>query len=183
MPTDPPSGEVPISTYVGGAIRCWKSIRMSPDNTAFAVVYLDDYTASRGTGVSVIESRKNCQIGMLLQVPAGYTFAVTGADHRGEASLAAGTSASLRSGFSLEGSSTHEYRSHRIDGPLEGSWQATETVAPEALTLAPCGQLRYLTVSTELRLAAPADTPASRISLAAPDGDAGTTYHLRWFAC
>jgi hypothetical protein len=52
----------------------------------FTLIF-DEYVASIGPGVSITESRKNCQLDINLQYPSGFQYSVFNADYRGYAAL------------------------------------------------------------------------------------------------
>ncbi|MCX5197963.1 DUF4360 domain-containing protein [Streptomyces sp. NBC_00249] len=161
------------------------SVAVSPDNTAFTITY-SEYLAQVGKDAKATDFRKNCQLGLNVHVPQGYTYAVTQADYRGFASLAEGASATQKASYYFQGMSDTARRSHSLSGHLQGDWQASDTVGIEALVFSPCGAQRNLNINTELVVNAGTSDTANTTSFVAmdsSDGSINTKYHFSWKVC
>lgn len=161
------------------------AVAISPDNTAFTVTY-SDYVALVGLGSKPTDFRKNCQLNLNVHVPQGFTYAIASADYRGFAHLEKGASAVQRASYYFQGSPQTAAYSHRFGGPLDDSWQATDTVAVAALVWAPCGETRNFNINTEIRVNAGTSDPArttSFMTMDSTDGSVNTVYHLAWKHC
>ncbi|MFF4367017.1 DUF4360 domain-containing protein [Streptomyces sp. NPDC001594] len=161
------------------------AVAVAPDNTAFTVTY-SEYLAEVGPGANPTAFRKNCQLGLSLNVPQGYTFAITQADYRGFASLHEGATATQKASYYFQGMSQTASRSHTLRGPLQDGWQVSDTVPVEALVFHPCGAKRNLNINTELLTQAGASDPAkdtSFLTMDSTDGSINTKYHFSWKPC
>lgn len=160
------------------------AVAVAPDNTAFTVTY-SNYTAQVGPGAGPTDFRKNCQLGLSLNVPQGYTYAIAQADYRGFASVQQGATATEKASYYFQGMSQTVSRSHTLRGPFQNNWQATDTVPIEALVFHPCGAQRNLNINTELLAQAGTSGPAatSFISMDSTDGSINTKYHFSWKRC
>ncbi|MFB6892108.1 DUF4360 domain-containing protein [Kitasatospora sp. NPDC056327] len=161
------------------------AVAVSPDNTAFTVTY-SNYIAQVGPGSKPTDFRKNCQLNLNVHVPQGFTYAIASADYRGFAHLEKGATAVERANYYFQGSSQTAYSSHAFAGPVDDSWQVTDTVAVEALVFKPCGELRNFNINTELRVAAGTSDPArttSFMTMDSTDGSINTVYHFAWKRC
>lgn len=63
----------------------------------------DQYVASQGKGISVTESRKNCQLNIALLYPSGFQYSVFSADYRGYAALDKGVNGTQKSTYYFSG--------------------------------------------------------------------------------
>lgn len=161
------------------------TVAVSEDNTAFTVTY-SEYLSQIGMGAKPTDFRKNCQLGLRVNVPQGYTYAVSQTDYRGFASLAPGARATQSAGYYFQGMSATARRSHSVQGPFQGDWQATDTVGIEALVFKPCGTQRDFNINTELLVSAgTSDTAATNSFMAmdSTDGNIATKYHFAWKQC
>lgn len=179
----PPSGKVTLSVQTVNGSGCPAgsfAVAVSPDNTAFTVTY-SDYTAQVGPGVSATARRKNCQINLLVNVPGGFTYAISQVDLRGYASLAKGASALEQASYYFMGTSPTGYISHTVSGPMDDNWQFTDAAESASLVYAPCGEQRNLNVNTELRVSG--SGASSFITMDSTDGSVSTIYHFAWKKC
>jgi len=155
------------------------------DNSAFTVTY-SDYLAQVGVGATPTDFRKNCQLNLRISVPQGFTYAISEADYRGFASLAAGATGLEKANYYFQGTSPTTSVSHSFSGPMGDDWQATDSTDVAALVFAPCGEVRNLNVNTELRVYAGSSDRTKTTSFMAMDsvdGSVATVYHLAWKEC
>jgi hypothetical protein len=161
------------------------STQMLSDNTGFAITY-HGFRASAGPGIDATEARKTCQLGLLVHVPQGFTFAVAQADYTGDADLRAGVSALHRTNYYFQGSSDNDYSDHRISGPLDGRWHTIDAALIAEWVYAPCGESRVLNINTELRVdwaSAVASGVKNSISMHATTGNVDTIFQVQWKKC
>ena len=184
-PVPPPDDKVVIDLIAMAGSGCrpgTADVAVSPDNTAFTVIY-SDYLAQVGPGVPVADGRKNCQINVLVHVPQGFTFAIAKVDHRGYALLERGASAMQRANYYFQGMTQGSFVTHPITAPLDDNWIATDEVEVAAMVWRPCGELRNLNINTELRLTKGTSTVPSFLTMDSVDGSISTTYHFAWQRC
>jgi hypothetical protein len=190
--TDPPAPvpndhiTINVVTMNGSGCRPGSAeVAVAPDNTAFTVTY-SEYLAQVGIGSKPTDFRKNCQLNLKVNVPQGFTYAIARADYRGFASLVRGATAQQRANYYFQGSPETVSSTHKINGPKEDNWQASDLVGIEALIFAPCGAQRYLNINTELRVSAgTSDTKktTSFVTMDSTDGSINTIYHFTWKRC
>jgi hypothetical protein len=157
----------------------------SPDNTAFTVTY-SEFTAQVGVGAKPTDFRKNCQLGLNVHVPQGYTYAISGTDYRGFAHLEAGASASETAFYYFQGESQTTRIRHGFTGYADDDWRRTDTVGIASLSFLPCGEERYLNVNTELRVNggwSNTRRTTSFLTMDSTDGRIDTVYHVAWKKC
>ncbi|WP_042802486.1 DUF4360 domain-containing protein [Streptomyces sp. C] len=188
LPFPAPPGQITVDVVQVNGSGCrpgTANVAVSPDNTAFTVTY-SEYLAQVGKDAKTTDFRKNCQLGLSVNVPQGYTYAIAKADYRGFASLAQGASATQNASYYFQGMQQTAYRSHTLNGPAEGNWQVSDAVPVEALVFHPCGAKRNLNINTELRAQAGSSDTANTTSFVAmdsTDGSFNTVYHFSWKTC
>ncbi|GAA3345490.1 DUF4360 domain-containing protein [Amorphoplanes nipponensis] len=174
-----------VSANGSGCPRDTAEVTPSPDGTAFTVTY-SQFTAQVGAGTRPVDFRKNCQLGVNVHVPQGYTYAVAGTDYRGYASLAPGAFASQTSFYYFQGERRTTRIRHNFSGPMDANWQRTDTVGVSSLSFLPCGEERYLNINTELRVNAGwsnSRRTTSLLTMDSTDGHIDTIYHVAWKKC
>ncbi|CAM5282392.1 hypothetical protein GCM10010329_43600 [Streptomyces spiroverticillatus] len=186
--TPTPSGQVTVNLVQVNGSGCRPgsaSVAVSPDNTAFTVTY-SEYLAQVGKGAKPVDFRKNCQLGLRVNVPQGYTYAVVQADYRGFLSLERGASATQKASYYFQGMAGTDRRSQSFWGPRKGDWQVSDRTGIEALVYAPCGTTRNFNINTELLVnGGNSDTERTNSFMAmdSTDGSFNTKYHFAWKQC
>jgi hypothetical protein len=150
------------------------------DKTGFRIRYYD-FVAEAGGTADPTDRRKNCQVGVLVTVPAGWTFAIAEAEYRGRARLQAGATGLQRTNYYWQGSSANNSSEETFTGPLNGYWD-TSDVAP-VLVYTPCGEQRVLNINAELRVDAGNAAARSSMSMRSSDGDVDTLFNVNWQRC
>ncbi|WP_239163277.1 DUF4360 domain-containing protein [Paractinoplanes rishiriensis] len=181
-PAPPPADEVIVDVVTTNGSGCapgTAEVAMVPGNFAFKTTY-SNYTARTGVGAAPTDFRKNCQINLIVLVPAGYTYAINKTNHHGSGSLAVGANASQRSNYYVKGQSQTAYAVHPFTGPIDTDWQTTNEVAETSMVWSPCGTRRNLNINTEVRVAAGTSDP--RTTTSSLTLFAGV-YHLSWARC
>jgi hypothetical protein len=187
-PAEPPDAQIVIDVITINGSGCpagTAAVAVAPDNTAFTVTY-SDYLAQVGVGARPTDARKNCQLALQVHVPEGFTYAILQADYRGYAYLASGATAVSRANYYFQGSSPTTYQNHPFSGPLDDSWQTTDISELTSVSYAPCGEMRFLNINTELRVNVGTSNPATTTSFMAmdsTDGGINTIYHFAWKKC
>jgi hypothetical protein len=180
-----PGGQITLDVQSVNGSGCpagtaW--VAMQPDNTGFRIYY-SQFRAQDGGSASPTDSRKNCQVNLLVHIPQGFTFAIARADYWGSAHLDSGATALERSNYYYQGTSANNYVDHWFYGPLHGGWRATDITDTEDLVYAPCGTTRSLNINTELRIDSGPSSALSYISMRASDGDVYTIVNFQWKTC
>jgi hypothetical protein len=178
-----PDGNVTVEVVATSGSGCapgtaW--VATHPDKSGFRIRY-SDFVAEAGGGAEPTARRKNCQLGVVVGVPAGWTFAVAVVDYRGRARLQSGATGLQRTNYAWQGSSENSRTDETFAGPYNGFWD-TRDVAHELIYL-PCGQQRVLNINTELRVDAGTSSGRSGMSMTATDGDVDTLFNFTWSSC
>jgi hypothetical protein len=182
-----PPDEMTVSVVYANGSGCkpgTAAVEVSPDKKAFTVTY-SAFTAQVGPESSPTDFRKNCQLGLNVDVPSGYTYAIAQADYRGYARLEKGAYASQRAFYYFQGMSHTTETNRKFNGFLDDFWQETDLVEVESLTWHPCGAQRYLNVNTDLRVnrGTSDKTTTSFITMDSSDMSLTTLYRVVFAEC
>ncbi|WP_238490367.1 DUF4360 domain-containing protein [Actinoplanes flavus] len=169
-----------IATSGSGCAPGTATVVSNGDDTGFRVRYRD-FVAEAGDGAALVDRRKNCQLGVLVTIPDGWTIAIASANYRGRASLRSGATALQRTSYYWQGSSATHRKDATFAGPLNGLW-TTWDVAP-VLTYAECGSQSVLNVNTELRIDPGTSTGLSTMSMNTTEGDVDTLFNFSLSHC
>lgn len=178
-----PDGNITVEVVAANGSGCapgTASVYANSDKTGFRVRY-HDFVAAAGSGVDPTARRRNCQVGVVVTVPAGWTFAIAEADYRGRARLNSGATGLQRTNYYWQGSSSNSRTEEPFAGPLNGYW-STEDVAP-VLIYVPCQEQRVLNINTELRVDAGTSSGTSSMSMTSSEGDVDTLFNFSWIRC
>ena len=178
-----PSGNITVEVVANNGSGCapgTASVYATANRTGFRVRY-SDFVAEAGGSSATIDRRKNCQMSILVTVPAGWTFAIASVDYRGRARLQSGASGLHRTNYYWQGSSHSVTSEQEYAGPFNGFW-STQDVAP-VLSYSECGAQRILNVNTELRVDAGTSTSRSSMSMRSTEGDVDTLFNIQWGQC
>jgi hypothetical protein len=148
--------------------------------TAFRL-YFSGLVAEAGPGIPLADSRRNCQVLLDLQFPAGWSFTVASLDYRGFVDLDAGASVTQTSTYYFQGDARQARLSTTIRGPYYGDFRITDTLGVESQVWSPCGATRALNVNIAVR----ADSRRSYglIDLERATGRVTQIYGLTWRRC
>lgn len=182
-----PAGAVTVDVVSVNGSGCpagTAQVRVAPDNSAFTVTYTD-YVAWAGAGASVTDFRKNCQLGLRINVPQGFTYAIAQADYRGYAYLERGATALQRANYYFQGQSATTTVSHLFSGYMDADWQTTDEVDVAALVFKPCGADVNFNINTSLRVNAGTSDPRATnvMMMDSTDGSVSTVYRFAWKTC
>ncbi|GAA3856808.1 DUF4360 domain-containing protein [Saccharothrix violaceirubra] len=189
VPVDSPIDSVPdyvtvqvVAVNGSGCPAGTAAVAASDDRTAFTVTY-SQFLAQAGDSTSPTDFRKNCQLGLQLNYPQGFTFGVAQADYRGFAHLQSGATGLEQGNYYFQGTSPTARKSHSLRGPFSDNWQFTDSTEWSAIVYAPCGERKLLNVNAELRVNAGSSKGTSFIAMDSTDGRISTRYHFSWKRC
>jgi hypothetical protein len=178
-----PSGNITVEVVANNGSGCapgTASVSADANRTGFRVRY-HDFIAEAGGSAATTDRRKNCQMSILVTVPAGWTFAIASVNYRGRARLLSGASGLHRTTYYWQGESRSDSTEQEFTGPFSGFW-STQDVAP-VLVYSDCGAERILNVNTELRVDAGTSTGRSSMSMRTAEGDVDTLFNIQWAQC
>jgi hypothetical protein len=181
--TEVPSSSITVEVVANNGSGCapgTAAVYGNADRSGFRVRYFD-FLAEAGGSAATIDRRKNCQLAVLVTVPAGWTFAIAKVEFRGRARLLAGASGLHRTTYYLQGSSQDRSTEQEFNGPLNAFW-SNDDVAP-VLIYSQCATQRIVNINTELRVDAGASGGRSSLSMRATEGDVDTLFNFTWERC
>jgi hypothetical protein len=184
--SDPPPEPVTaeVVTVLGGACpEGGLTISVDPKNTSFTLSSVGSgwvYVAS-GPGTTFRDERKPCLLGLRINPPEGYTYAVGTAEYSGYAHLEKGARARFEPYFYFQGMSETNRRQFQFEGPLFDNWYATHHVGMDELLYLPCGTKRNLNMNIEMR--AYKGTSDRRLTNYLFRNAEQVTYALHWKKC
>ena len=125
---------------------------VSPDAQAFTLLF-DNYLVEVGPGVPFGASRKNCQLNITFDCPAGWSFALVDLDTRGYVALEPGVRGIQRTAFYFQGDATTGSFDRELNGPMDEDFHVRDTVAAPSRIWGHCGaNSRALNINTSVRL-------------------------------
>lgn len=116
------------------------------------VINFASLTASKGPGVSLLESRKNCSLTMDLRVPKGLKYTLVSYSATGYESLGEGDTRNLNVSSFFQGSADQSSFVSEAEGPKEDEFRATGVASSQELLWSPCGAQRAQTINTAVRV-------------------------------
>ncbi|WP_242883426.1 DUF4360 domain-containing protein [Actinomadura litoris] len=173
-----------VSIYGSGCPVHSAQAWFKTEKDAFVVTY-SSYLAQSGGSSLPIDARKNCQVRLKMNVPPGFTYAVTKANYTGWAQLQDGASATHKGSYYFQGIRAARKTTFELAGPFEDDWYFTDTTLPHQVVWRPCGEDRDLWLDTEFRVNQGTSDPAVVNFIAADSLSDGpqTFYNLIWKEC
>lgn len=169
-----PALSVSVVTANGSGCPSSSATAQAVDSDTFTV-RTDPYYAWSGDSAPTTDFRKNCLVALSISQPAGWTFAVTGADFDGYALIGDGLTGTQAATYYFQAQAEQQSGSHTIDGPHTGSWSTSDSFSD--LIYAPCDAPRNLNINTSVRVSPSTD------GLNWIWQDPTFTVHLAWKAC
>lgn len=147
----PPSVSVVAANGSGCPIASSGAATAGPlsSSSTFDISF-DGYYLYTDDDSTATDFRRNCQFNLQVTRPAGWTYAVEGAEYSGFALLDAGVKGAQYASYYFQGQATTVSRSHVFSAT--GSWNSADEFDSAELVWAPCGAERLLNINTELRI-------------------------------
>lgn len=154
---------------------------VSPDLEAFTLLF-DSYYAEAGQGVPLSASRKNCQINIEFDCPAGWKYAILDLDTRGYAALESGVKGIQQTSFYYQGQSQTGSVARTFEGPFDGDYQVRDVLPAAGRQWGTCGpRARSLNINTSIRVDNLRNRRASGLmTVDSVDGSLVQTYGIIW---
>jgi hypothetical protein len=152
----------------------------------FVKVDFDAFTAEKGPGIPMSESRKQCTVEVNLRIPSGFRFTVADTHYEGFAELPnAWTNATLISDFfiPIPPNVVHQATSISLHGPFMSNFTKEDTIAFPSIVWPPsCREIVPANLRSEIRVAGPAGSSAF-ITVDQASGKLTQLYGLKWAYC
>jgi len=179
----PPSFTVRDVHYGGSGCPAGSVAVTVPPSAGTFTLLFTQLSAQAGPGVDAGEARRNCNLTVVFDFPAGWSFSIEGADVRGFAGLEEGVEARLRSTYSFPGA-PREARAFDMafSGEMDDNFTKRDVLAEDLGS--PCAGRRNLHIKTEA-LVDNRGAPSGRglLTVDSVDGVLRQTYRLRFRRC
>ena len=153
----------------------------APTDTTFTVTY-SNYTASAGGGAGSSDFRKNCQLNVLVGVPAGLTYGIASEQYRGFANLDTGARGTLQTSYYFSGIPGTYPEYHPLYGPTSNNYEFDDS--EPVVTWAPCHFTGTMNVNTSLQVFRGPDTSFfNELTMDSSDIGIATIFHLSFKQC
>lgn len=154
---------------------------VSLDGQAFTLLF-DSFVAEAGPGLPLSASRKNCQLNLTFDCPAGWKFALVNLDARGFAALDHGVTGVQQTSFYFQGSAMTGRIDRTIHGPHSADYQVRDTLPAASRQWGTCGRsARSLNINTAVRVDNFRNRAGSGLLTAdSIDGSLVQTYGIVW---
>jgi len=159
-----------------------------PDGTGIVLSYANFYVQRGGTS-TVPQGYQNCNLDIRMDVPSGFTFAVSRAMYQGYAYVLPGATARLIAKYNFQSqppiTSNHIINDTTV--PFDDNWTVIDEADFANLSWSPCGEDVILTDSFELRAQpyGPSSDPAdvSFVTVNKTDHSVTTELNFVWGEC
>jgi hypothetical protein len=157
---------------------------ISDDRTVFTLIY-DQFVASRGPGVPLSESFKECDIHLNLHVPQGWQFSITGVDYRGYVQLPHGMTAHTSSLYFFENAVLDvAHTQANFVGPVTRDYLTHASIGIESLVWSACNEVEPLVIKHNVRLhSGKSETGEGQITTDSIDGKVTHVFGIQWKRC
>jgi hypothetical protein len=156
------------------------TVQSRPDNSGFQISY-SQFLAVSGQSATAVDSRKNCQINVLVKVPPGFTYAIAQAEYQGFAYLPGGATGVQAAHYYIMGTSPTAQSRADFSGPMADYWRTVDRA--DALVYAPCGADSNININTELRVSAGDSGATSVMTMDSTRGSVQTLFNFSWRQC
>ncbi|HYQ02359.1 MAG TPA: DUF4360 domain-containing protein [Polyangiaceae bacterium] len=163
---EPPTADVSFSAKilsVNGSGCPSGSATITATTADSLTLNIPAYSARLGGEADSTHKRQNCLLVFDVDVPVGFTYAVTSASLSGTAALPVGASASATTQYFFAGGAESVSNTQPINGDTSG-WTSPGVFPPASLVYAPCDAPSFLSFNTSLMLTGESDVE-STISL------------------
>ena len=182
VPGQPTPGfTVQLQSVNGSGCPVGSTAVSAPNDTTFTVTY-DSYLVDAGNGAPATDFRKNCQLNVLVGVPAGFTYGIVSEQYRGFAALDTGARGLLLTSYYFSGISGTYYANHTLFGPMNGIYESDD--AQPVITWAPCHFTGTMNVNTSLQVFK-GKNPSffNELTMDSTDVHIATYFHLAFKTC
>jgi hypothetical protein len=181
----PPAGSVKIRSVGYGGTGCPQgtmSSQISNDRTVVTLIF-DAYIASIGPGISVTESRKNCQLNIDLDYPGGFQYSILSADYRGYSAIQKGVTGTLKSTYYFSGQTAQSSTTYKFEGPITGDYLKHDEADSTSIVWSPCGAAGMLNINSQVRLESTVSSATGLLTTDSTDLKFKQVVYVQWQKC
>jgi len=159
----------------------------TPDYSMLELTF-SDFVAQTGPGTKPADWRKNCIVAVTLHIPAGFTFALIGADYRGYAQLDPGVTGKQQTTYFIAGMQGANTMHTNVPADLDanGNYSRNDEIPVSEWVWAKCGIDSIANLNASVSL----DNSKSRNSyglMTLDETDIGSQilfqWHFAWQTC
>ncbi|KAI8910543.1 hypothetical protein PhCBS80983_g02660 [Powellomyces hirtus] len=158
------------------------NVILADDKQSFTVIF-DQFTARIGPGVSVVETRKNCQLNIQMHIPGGWQYSIASADFRGWAALDKGVTGRQQSIYYFQGDDHTTITQATLRGPAQKNYNLRDQIALESTSWSPCGEDRPMNINTAIFLSSTNPKSSGQLTTDSIDGKVVQKYQFQWKKC
>jgi hypothetical protein len=181
VPGQPPHFTVQLLSVNGSGCPIGSTAVSAPNDSTFTVTY-DNYLADNGNGSLPTDFRKNCQLDVLLGIPSGFTFGITGIQYRGFAALDSGARGQLTAAYYFPGQPGTFTQNHSVAGPTNSNYEFDDGF--QVATWAPCHTAAAVNINSSLQVFQGSDPSFfNEMTMDSTDVGAATIFHVSFRHC
>ncbi|EPS41783.1 hypothetical protein H072_4293 [Dactylellina haptotyla CBS 200.50] len=155
---------------------------ISSDRKTFTLIF-DNYVAAIGAGVSITDSRKNCQLNIDIHYPQGFQYSIFTMDYRGYAYLETGVTATQSATYYFSGYSDQISKSSSLVGPKDENYLIHDEIASTSVVWSPCGEAGALNINSQISLKSSVSSSSGLMTTDSEDGKFTYVLGLQWAQC
>ncbi|KAK2801604.1 hypothetical protein FQN50_007665 [Emmonsiellopsis sp. PD_5] len=155
---------------------------LSDDRTVMTLIF-DEYVASIGPDVPVIERRKNCQLNINLRYPGGFQYSIFSADYRGYAYLDEGVQGTQKSTYYFSGETKQTSTETVWNGPFDSDYLLHDEADNTSIVWSPCGGQGSLNINSQLRLTSDNPDATGQLTNDSIDASFRQIVYVKWQEC
>jgi hypothetical protein len=145
-------------------------------------ILFDKYIAQQGSGVPIVQRRRNCNISVGLHLPQGWQFSIANVRYFGYADLPEGVQGQQRSDYQFINYTGTITLQTILDGPYTDNYERQDNLGIESVVWSPCGLEAPLNIRTQVALSGPSNLPAA-MTTDQITGTVSQIYGLTWRRC
>lgn len=155
---------------------------ISADRQTFTLIF-DNYVASIGPGVSITDTRKNCQLNLDLQYPGGFQYSILSTIFRGYVGIDKGITATQSATYYFSGQNAQSRTSTVFYVPKSLDYEVESDVALTSTVWSPCGAPVSLNIDSAILLRSSNPNAGGLITDDSIDGKVTFQVGVQWQKC
>ncbi|KAJ3031798.1 hypothetical protein HDV00_008128 [Rhizophlyctis rosea] len=181
----PPVNTVKVTKVTYGGTGCPQgtaSVDVAKDGSYINVIF-DQYYATVDATTAI--DRKNCQLGVSLSIPSGYSYSITSVNYRGGVYLDKGVTATQTATYFFAGNPVQATKATQWKGPMDYTdYVASDSFALEAIVWSGCAATAPLNINSAIFASNTANRKGNGyISTDSLDATFQQQYNLQWKRC
>jgi len=155
---------------------------ISDDRETFTLIY-DQFVASKGPGVPITESRKNCELSIALHVPQGFSYSIVNLENRGYVQLDANMTSTAQSAFHFAGRTKSVDFKLDFVGPVAKDYMTLNRVKVRDHVWSSCNATEALIINTQVLIEGGGANSQGQMTVDSTDGKIEHKFGIMWKRC